>query len=324
MDPLLSLLTVQVEAPPGLVEQLFLGVAVPGGVSAALLLVLLRPWQPPASPEDGAGAAPFPVAVAIAAGFASGFAVLFGLPPLPPPETFLWLFWIAAVSAVPGEAALLTKDSAAARWIVRVVLSGFVVWASVRFKLTSDQWTAGGAVPWFLGLGGGLLILWSGIDAVAKRRPGATVPLVFLVTGTGTSLVLLLTGSAKLAQTAGILCACLGAAWVLGLWRSSFTMARGGSAVAVLILAALWMNAYFLGETTAIQILLLAASPLFAWVGETPAIRGKAPLPATLARLGAVSLPVLAAVALAFLGQDAAGSDPYDYGEYEESFNDPR
>jgi hypothetical protein len=136
------------------------------------------------------------------------------------------------------------------------------------------------------------------------------VPLVLLVTGTGLALSAGLTGSARIAQVTGLVCAALGAAWVVAWIRPGLAFGSAQTTYVVALLCALGLNARFYSELPTVDALLLLAAPFSAWAGELPALRERKPALRGAARVVAAAVPVAIAVTRAVLAFDA---DPYDY-----------
>ena len=156
------------------------------------------------------------------------------------------------------------------------------------------------------------VLLWVGLDALARKRPGASVPLALWLAATGLSFALLFSGFAINSQLAGTLAAVLGAATVCAwIWKRS-TLAGGAVGVLAIALTTLAAGGLHLSELPPLSALLIAAGPLAAWLAE---LLGAGRMPArraVLVRLAQVAIPVAAGVWIARDGRPPP--DPYaDY-----------
>jgi len=273
-------------------EPVLLGVLLPALAAGVLLLLLHRIW----------GSGETPAGPALLCAFSAGHAALFGWPSLPPPETLGWLPWLAILALLPGLAAFRGWSGNAAGWLVRAAVVGALLAASLR-PMLANYWSGGEAALWLVLLGAGLLAWWGAAETLAARNPGWIVPLLLLTAACATAGVLLNSGSAKLAQLAGVLASGLGAAMVFGIRHRGFSLAGSGLAVAAVILAVLWLNGYFLGEMAPLPALLLPASLPLAWVGELPLFQ-KRPVAGSLAKLAAVTVPAAVAFFLSVPGPE--------------------
>lgn len=225
---------------------ILLGVALPAVLTGALYVAARRSWWAPA--------------VACSAGFVTGFLALEGWPGLPPLEAIGWLPWLAVAAGLVG----LTHADAMPRIVptlARAALAIAVPLLTLRPLLEHSWSPAGGAVR-VAAPAVGLLAVWWSVEAEARRAPGAGVPLVFWVVASGSSICIVIAGSARLGQTGGVLAAVFGAGFVAALLGAARTH-LGATAVGSVVLGALLINGYFYvddlpGPATA----LLAVAPL--------------------------------------------------------------
>ena len=289
------------------------GVLFPGILAGAGLAVVWRPWRRP--PTETALPKRSWSGFFFALAFFAACAALFGAPPTPFGARVLaggdWLLWIALVAGP-----LVLVDTALRRLalLTRTLLVLGMLFGVLRAMLRY-HWESGEAALWLVGLAALFAMVWSATAALARRQPGASLPAVLLLTATGLALCAGLSGSAKLGQTGGAFCACLGAALIIALWRPSFRLDPGDVIVVVLVLFGIGLCAYFYSELSGLDALLLGACPLAAWAGELPLFRNRTPRQRTLLRTLMALLPVAAAVTRAALAFDP---DPYgDYGDYD-------
>jgi len=245
-------------------------------------------------------------ALAVGGAFLLGqAAALGGLPQLPPAQADDRLFWlVAGAVALAGVESLLAER----RWprlVLRGVYPFFVPWFLLARLLERRETVAVG------GLGLALLLGWSALAAWSARRPGASVPLVLWSVTSGGALALLFSHTAKYAQLAGILAACLGAAVVVAWIRPSFALGAGAAGVVAVLLACFWIAGVWLAATPlpVESAVLLAVSPLLATAAEVGPLSRLAPRKAVLARLALASAALVPAVFLAWV--EAPPPSPY-------------
>jgi hypothetical protein len=154
-----------------------------------------------------------------------------------------------------------------------------------------------------------MFAVWSAMERLAERRRGASIPLVWMVALSGAAVVFERANSISLAQQAGALTACFGAAWVLALWRSPKVSLSGAMPVAMVAWSGLLLGAHYYAfpGLALLPTLLLAVAPAAAWAGELGWLRGRPARIRWAVRIAAVALPVAVAVATAA----AAPADPY-------------
>jgi hypothetical protein len=219
---------------------------------------------------------------------------------LPPLDAKEWLLWLALAAGADGVLEGLFPHRRWSRWLARAALAAAVPWLLLRPLLSSSGGSLLQGAAWIGGLGAAVLFLRASLTSLAGLRPGASVLLLLWAVAGATSGVLLVSGSASLAQLAGALAAALAAGAVLAWWLPASPLARGGTAVPAAVLPGLWIYGHFYGETPAASAVLLCFSPVAAWAGESRAVQRLGPRMAAMARLAAALLPLAAAVAVAW------------------------
>ncbi|MHC4341446.1 MAG: hypothetical protein ACYSX0_14690 [Planctomycetota bacterium] len=282
-------------------EQLSLyAVLVPGFASGVILLAGWRPWQ-----KKGAVSGAWAPGVAVGAGFLlarTGFADWSwpGFWPVGAEDRLAYLVLVAsALSVVPGRL-----------WL-RLIFSVLTPQLLVVGKI-GDSWSLAEKALVLGVLSATTFALWSAMERLAERRRGASVPVIWMVALAGAAIVFERANSISLAQQAGALAACFGAAWVLALWKSPKVSLSGAVPVAMVAWSGLLLGAryYAYPGLALLPTLLLAVAPAAAWAGELPWLRDRPAWIGMAVRLAAVALPVAIAVATAA----AAPADPY--GDY--------
>jgi len=263
-----------------------LGMALPAVVSGTVLLVTWR-RRPPLAGGRWSGA------VALSIGYVAGHLGIAGLPPFPPIEATQGLAYLALAAMMLGLVdALCRKNPAWRRWGLRLLLAGATVWLLLRSILS---------LAWMIALSVALLAFWAQLEVLAERQPGAGLPLLLLVVTAATSVILLVSGSALLGQLGGGLTAAIAASGVVA-WRSpTFSLSRGATPVVSVLLAGLWLNGSFYAETPLTSVALMALSLTAAWVGQAERVQRLARWQANLVRGGAVLIPLVLAVVVAFI-----------------------
>jgi hypothetical protein len=153
-----------------------------------------------------------------------------------------------------------------------------------------------------LGLAAAGLLFWAALAALARRLPGAALPLALLPTAAGTAVLLYRCHSARLAQLAGVVAAALLPVLARSCARPALTVAM---APVVLLLPGLWLTGRFYCDPPAplTSLALLSAAALAAGVGCVPGVRRR---PAWQRNLLAAALAILLAVlAVAQVSQGA-------------------
>lgn len=279
-----------------------LGLVAPGVLCG---LVLLLAW---ASREGAAKAARgWLGALAVGAAWLFGQATSFGgLPEFPPLQSTGKTFWLTAgavaLSCVDG----LLGERRALRVPLRAAFGFAVPWVLLARSL--ERSTTSEALATVLGLGAALILGTLALSSWAERRAGASVPLVLAWVAALGAGALFQTGTAKVAQFAGILVAVMCAAAVVGRLRPSFVLGAGAAGVSAVVLACLWIVGVWFSDLPAVVGVLLALAPL------APALADLGPLQrmeggrALLARLALASLFAVPALLLAWIAKPPAGA----------------
>ena len=282
------------------------GVLAPA-VLAGVLLLLGAPRS--TAPQDGARPQrAWTATLAFGAGCAVGHAAtLGGPPPLPPVSATQVALLLPLLAAAIGLATAPRAVPRALAWVLRAGLCALVPWWLLR--QLAKHWEPRDAWPVLAGSSLALGALWWGLEAWARRRRGASVPLVAWLVSAGGAAALILSRSAMAAQFATTLAGVCGAAVVVAWMRPGLSLAGGAMGVAAVVLAGVWLAGAYLAELPPAAAALLAAAPLAAWLGETAPVRRLAAWQAAAARLGMVLVPVAVALWLAW----RAAPEAYEY-----------
>ncbi|UKJ77239.1 hypothetical protein [Azospirillum brasilense] len=245
-------------------------------------------------------------AAGVAAAFLAAYALIVGLPALPPPSSMGRLFWSAVAGLVIGVGAdLAGLDRRRGTWLLGAWVTAALLWIALPV-LPGSLDTITAAV---LLLAGG----WIALTRTAGEGEGAATPgVALLAAAVAVGGVALVGASASVAQLAFALAAATGGLllWNWPVERHAWGNA-GQAALGILVLLAATLTFF---SSAHAEALLLVLPAFFA-----DRLRDRLPLPRTAAgrAMGTVALtaialvPAVAAVGVAFLL--SAGSDVSGY-----------
>ena len=164
-------------------------------------------------------------ATALGLGYLSCQMIVDGWPAFPPHETWQGLFALVVGAMVIGGIDVAGRRPLILRVIGAAVLAGMIGWLLVLAN-QEHLWVHR------ITLAGSILLWLVSMQPITSRRRGASVSLPLCVAFVGVSLVLVLSGNAKLAQLAGGAAACLGAATLVAWWRAAAGLGCESIAVA--------------------------------------------------------------------------------------------
>jgi hypothetical protein len=250
--------------------------------------------------KEGARRALGPLAVGLAYGI--GHFVVTGWVSFPPTDTTNWLPYFALGAAALGA----TQEWLKVKTGVRVILFALITVGALRLLLKPKfqyGWTAGQGWLWLASLALSVVVLAVVVESLAQRTAGPIErPAYLLIVCAGTVGALTLSGSILLGQLATALAAAIFGTLVLAIRR--IALGRGVAPVVSLLLGALLISGYFFAAlpATSAALLIVAPVPALIPVGKPTTFL------AFLVRAALVSVPVAAAVILAF-----RSSPPLDY-----------
>ncbi|MGM0576726.1 MAG: hypothetical protein ACQEXJ_13435 [Myxococcota bacterium] len=278
------------------------GVTIPLIVALVAMLAGTRPWSADGPSGRIAGA------VAVAGAYAAAFLGARGWPDLPAVEATDWTFW-AALVALALALLEVAADKVWVRWPLRAALVLGALWLVLR-PMLEHTWEGTEGPLHVVGLAAGVLIVWALVEALARRRTGASIPLVLAAVACTGAGVVAIAASVVTAQLVVALAVAAGVPVLVAWWRGHVAM-RGALAVFAPLLGLLWTVSWVYAGVDGRAMLLISAAPLLAWLGEIPAIRDRAAWLAVAVRVTLVVLPVAGALVVSeFLEEPAA-----DYGE---------
>ncbi len=234
-------------------------------------------------------------ALALAMGYAVGHRVLDGFPPYPPVSSRQTLFYLALGLGVFALFEPFWSRAGLSRYSTRVIVCALAVLGTLR-ALFHNTWTAAEGWLWITALVAAAVILWTATEALAARRPGASVSLCLWFATVCASISMALTSSALLGQLTGALAATLGAAVVLSLWAPRVSLAQGGITLWVFLYSSLLYQAHFYSDLPLRAAILLYAAPVAPWVLEGIDTERWRPWKAVAARVACVAVPASTAL----------------------------
>ena len=244
-------------------------IALPVGVALVAVLLAHLPLRRDRATQ------PWGPALAIAGGFAAAFVGLRGGALFPPRDAQTWLVYLGGASVLVAIAATVTAKS---RWrwgvvVASVALIAATVWFLGRTQIPILGWRD---FLWRMAvIAGCMVVWWFLVDRLAARSKGPAVPLVLMITASVAALALVNAHSLFLGQLAGACAAALGAIMVAGLWFKNLTIARGGVLSLTVVLLGVVLAGHYFADLSMLDLILLAAAPLAAWVGEVKLIKSK-------------------------------------------------
>jgi hypothetical protein len=261
-------------------------------------LVLLLAW---ASRESAAKAArTWLGALAVASAWLFGQASSFGgLPEFPPLQSTDKVFWLTAGAAGVMCIDSLLEQRRALRLVLRAAYGFAVPWVLLSRAL--ERAPTSQVLSTVLGLGAALILTCVALSAWAERRNGASVPfLLAFVTALGAG-ALFQTGTAKVAQFAGILVAVLCAAAVVGRLRPQFALGTGAASVTSVLLACFWIVGVWFSDLPVEVGVLLALAPVATALADLGPLSNLEGARGSLARFALAALFAVPAFLLAWI-----------------------
>ena len=297
-------------------QLLLFSLLLPALISGVVFFVAWRGWQPSAASPNGTWGGP----TAIGFGYVVGHVGTIGFPPFPAIEATQWLLYFGFAGILLGLLESRSRGHTLVRWGGRLLFSGFIPWLLLHATL-KYRWGTIEGMMWVVGLGALTLVFFLVLDTLTGRLSGVSSPLILLIVTLGSSVVLVLSGSALLGQLAGILASALGASLITAWWQPKLIprldrdvrfapLAGEGVTVVAVLLVGLWLNGYFYAEVPATSALLLGTAPAAAWIRWLAPVQRLEGWRATFVSVVTVLVPVVLAVALALR---ASPPIEYDY-----------
>lgn len=260
------------------------------GAVTALLMLAWQPWRKTTDVEHRRGCWAAPVAFALA--FVIAFAVIEGTRGFQLKDRWHWMLRIAGTGSALGVIAAIWRPAFATRLIFALLLA---LSAGALLRLPADF---SSPVLWKAAFGGVVLIAWLNLDGLAKRSPGARLPLALAIVFTALSMILLQSYQAKFSLLAAAMAACCGIIVVFALLDRRINLGSGGALASTAILASMvfiwWLYCRDTVGTWPFALILL--SPAGLWPCEWLAASRSKPWRAAV--LGVVGVALLAGLAV--------------------------
>ena len=272
-------------------QVLIQGIVFPTVLAAAVFILGFRPWRK----KDHYPGGHWSGGIALALAFIVSFISQNGWGILIPTSGRNWIVYLVFALGVIGLPAALQRKSTWSTWMAGPLL---VLAISLFIKPIDDPTHALLGVP---GLCGVSVTLWFLLESLARKRPGASLPLSFLIIFTGIAIIAALTSGFTFLVACGALGGASGVAFVISLLNPRFSFQAGATPLlATMPAAILWLQGWYdySGVSVACFLLPLLAVPLL-WMGELPMITRRRPWIGVAARGLLAAIPVAIAIVLA-------------------------
>ena len=292
-------------------NMLIIGVLMPAVISLILLLMFWRGQSP-----DRHWRPLWVPALALYLAFLTSWYFLKGLPSWPVTDSAGWLPWLAGAGALLGSFIAIRKLPPATVMPLRVFMSVTTVWLATQ-SLQSNAWK-GQSWLWIAGLSLLMFIIWISWEDLARRHEGPMLPLLLTINFTALAFAALLGESASISQSAGIICAALGAMVIVGLIRPSLNLSVATLFVAMPLFAVMLLNAHFYANLSTLHAVLLLACTFAAPLAVRITAKYRL-IPRLAAAALITALPFLVSVGLIMFSHPAVSADDgtdYYYDDY--------
>jgi hypothetical protein len=272
--------------------QILLGLLIPSALAAALAIL---GWLTTGKSHGAT--------LGVAAALAFAYKPMTGQwPPFPPVSTTDWpLYFLFPLTLI---ALFEKKIPWPLRPLITLIASAALAW------LTLKPLSPGPLAAAIVALAA--TISWTLIEPLTTRRPGVTAPILLWLLSTGSALLLLLGASPRLGFLAVTLAGIFGAYFLFSLLLKKNPISAGPALLCIPLLSA-WLSYAYLDSSviTPLELTLLTAAPLLAWIPELPKISNLKSWKRELLRAALVAAPIAAAIVLAAIQfkKDSAGME---------------
>lgn len=275
------------------------GILIPAIVAGIVLLVSARRAR-----SEPAVARPVAGAVALGGAYLAAHVGLKALPALPGSDvqldTMAKVFWMIAAAVVLSP---LRTIPLVARFGNAFYLALFAI---LPYHFVRQAGVERAALD-VAGLGSVLLVyaIWTGLERLAIRRPGPSLPVALWAACAGTAAMAVLNRSGFQAQLLGALAAALGAAVVVALIVRGAHLAAGALAILAVAVSSI-VRQTVIYDLPTICWVLVAAAFVGPWAGEIPSLRARSPFLSGAVAFLAALIPAAAAAWFAFDARPAS------------------
>ena len=212
-------------------------------------------------------------AVAIAAAFALAYWSTFGWPAFAPAAGQGWLPYFAIAVAVTGIVISLTRENRLVVLVLSLLAIELAAFFLTRSRLAPRGQTLGTILRWSIVVAAAMSVWWIALELLARRSPGAGLPILLAMFAGGEALVLADSGIQTFGQVAGAVAIVVGVMGLSGLWYRRFTIAGGGVLALAMLLMGLIVAAGVYLKTR--DLVVLSIAPLMLWAGQLPRVKRK-------------------------------------------------
>lgn len=257
-------------------------------------------------------------AVPIAVGYLIGYISIERTITVLPREGIHWLFYLTIFAVFSST----YWDSEGLRRTFSQVIYSILIPRILLDALFKHTWGTFQGIMWWIFLSVVIFLFWNIVILSLKASSSNTsIPFIYLCISGGTALVLVLSGSLRLAQHAVTLVALFAAIWIITLIFkhrihtdneiNMFVFPRSVSPLLTFLLIGIWMNGYFYGEAPSMSVLLLAISPIFLLIEKINLFHELQSKKPVLIQVSLIVLCIGVAVAIAVLQSGLFGQDTY-------------
>jgi hypothetical protein len=244
-------------------QQVLRGVVPPFVVAFVLLLPRLASGAGKGAAPGGIGALGA-LALGLGAALGTGFVVGALDPLLHPVSMQHKLAWAAlaagAVGFVDQVLGVKSPGRIALRTVLRFALPAAFLWWFLANR-RDRAWSTAEAWLWTSIFAAAIAALGTGIDLIAARRPGASIPCALTAALAVAAAALVAARAASYGQFAGAMSAALGATVAIALLKPALP-ARGAGMAVALFLGCLMLAGHYTSELAAKTALAVFAAPL--------------------------------------------------------------
>ncbi len=256
-------------------------------------------------------------AATLSIGYIIGYIGIEGRIVLIPRESIHWFIYLAVFALLSST----YWDSVGLRRTISQVIYSILIPRILLDALFQHTWGTVQGIIWWICLSISIFVFWHIVKQSFSAIPSYnSVPIIYFVISGGTSLVIALTGSIRLALHAGTLVAIFISVWILNIILqnihkkdsdNSLVFPQSVSPLLTFLFVGIWMNGYFYGEAPFISILLLAISPLLIWIHKIKALQPLINYKPRLIQVGLITLFVGVAVGIAVIRSGLFGQETY-------------
>lgn len=269
-------------------RDIFFGIVMPAVVALVVMaLSHIPPWR------RSSKTLAWGPAVAIAGTFALAFWSIARWPAFPPPAAQGWLPYFAIGVAVIGIVVTMTRENRLVVLALSIVAIEVASWLMMRTRLGARGETAWTVFRWTIVVAAALSVWWLAMELLARRSPGAGLPILLAFFAGVAALVLVDSGIQSFGQMAGAVAIVVGVMGLAGLWFRNLSLAGGGMLALAILLMGLIVAASVYMKTR--DLVALSIAPLMLWAGQLPRINRK---PWRRFVVGGIAMLVVLSVAL--------------------------